>query len=332
MTDTALLSLQQLPDQARQAWEETDQLDALKNYHHIENIVIAGMGGSAYSYYVVKSLFEHELKVPLYLSNDYRLPGFVGKKTFVVGSSYSGTTEETIACTKEAIKKGTLVTAVTAGGELSKILTEHKLPHYKFDPKHNPAGQPRMGQGYMIIGLLGILIKIGLIRRPDLNASLNTLSQHIPAIQQEAERLATKLRDRNVVFVAAEHLAGNAHVVRNQTNETAKQFADYHIVPEMNHHLLEGLKNPKDANLSFVFFNSTLYAPKNQKRMLLTEEVVSKNEREVSRYETKTGDKLAEVFELLLLGGYLTYHLAAFYGEDPNKIPWVDYFKSKLSS
>ena len=29
-------------------------------------------------------------------------------------------------------------------------------------------------------------------------------------------------------------------------------------------------------------------------------------------------------------GGYLTYYLAQEYQENPNTIPWVDYFKSKL--
>lgn len=332
MTDTALQSIELIPEQIKQAWTESTAVSFPEQYKKIQSVVITGMGGSAYSYYVLSSLFSQMLPVPLMLSNSYHLPAFVNDKTLVIGSSFSGSTEETIQATTEALEKGVPTTAVTAGGRLSQLLTGKQIPHYKFDPKHNPSGQPRMGQGYMVVGTLGILYKLGLLPRLDITQFQNPVLPNLKKVETKARELEKKFVGKIPVFVGSEHLNGNAHIIRNQTNETAKNFAAYSVVPELNHHLMEGLKNPKDNNLLFVFFESSLYSGRIQKRMTLTREVVEKNNIPTVSYKAEAGTPFMEFVEVLTLGGYLTYFLAQTYGENPNSIPWVDYFKDKLAS
>ncbi len=78
----------------------------LKNdYSKCENIVVAGMGGSAIGGDVVKTLVNQELKMPFFVNRNYSLPNWVNEKSLVICSSYSGNTEESLSAYEDAIKK-----------------------------------------------------------------------------------------------------------------------------------------------------------------------------------------------------------------------------------
>ena len=117
----------------------------------------------------------------------------------------------------------------------------------------------------------------------------------------------------------------------NQINESAKQTTLYYPIPELNHHLLEGLTFPKSnrQSLYFLFFNSTDYHLRNQKRFKITEEVLAKQKIKYQHMEF-LGNKLEQSVEMLILGSLLSYQLAKNNQVNPNQVPWVNYFKRKL--
>lgn len=330
MQDTAFDSIKLIPKQIEQAWNETHELNFSDNYRYANKVMLVGMGGSIFNYFVIDSLFGQSLKIPLLKANNYGVGAVVDRQTLLIASSYSGTTEEVVYNLKEAYEKGALCTAITSGGALTEFCKTHNLPHYNFQPQYNPSRQPRMGQGYMIFGAVGILDKLAYFKDSLDLSFVSEVEKLTTVLGLSAKELAKKLLNKELVYVAADHLSGNAHIIRNQTNETAKLFATYALVPELNHHLMEGLKNPTDKKIAFVFIDSDLYFERNKKRMLLTQEVVSKNGVEVYSYKAQTNTALAQFVEVLMWGGYLTYYLGKNYQEDPNKIPWVDYFKAKL--
>ena len=328
--DTALESIKLIPKQVQQTWDEMMALKLPKEFKNQNLIAISGMGGSIYNYYFLESVFKNELIKPLMKINNYGLPGFVNENTLFIASSYSGTTEEVIFNLKEALKRKAKCVAFAAGGPLLELAKSENIPFYHFEPKFNPSGQPRMGQGYMLFGALGFLANLGYLKsQVDLDF-LASLSQESTALQQKAQELAEKLLDNELFFVAADHLAANAHILRNQTNETAKLYANYNLLPELNHHLMEGLKQPSNRNRIFVFLNSQLYQQRNQQRLELTKEVIVKNGYKIVEFVPEESSALAQFVEVLIWGGYLTYELGVKYHEDPNLIPWVDYFKNKL--
>lgn len=147
-----------------------------------------------------------------------------------------------------------------------------------------------------------------------------------------AKRLAHELKNKMPILTTSEHLAGAAHAVKNQLNESAKTFALLFDIPELNHHLMEGLRNPAKAKeyWQFLFFESDLFEARVKSRYPITKKVLDKNEVGYSSYKLSSKTKLAQVFELLALGSYLQYYLAALYEIDPLPIPWVDYFKKEL--
>ncbi len=323
-------SVEMFLDQCEQIWQEAKQLQFPEDYKSCQNIVVCAMGGSAYGGYVAPALFKDQLRVPLVSNNDYHLPSFANENTLAILSSYSGGTEEILSCEKEALEKGLKIAGITTGGILGEFLkTNHGLI---FDPKFNPSGQPRLGMGYMVLGIVAILNKLGMINVTDeeiAKAILEVRSSQ-EEIKDKAKELAEKIFGFIPVIFAAEFLSGNAHIVRNQFNETSKSFAAFSLLSELNHHLMEGLKNPPDKRLFVLFINSDLYSDKLKRRMELTKDVVGKNNVLFDEYKAQGSSKLSQVLEVLSFGAYITLYLAFLYGQDPSVIPWVDYFKQQL--
>lgn len=326
-------SVQQLPDQCKQTWEEVKKIEFPQDYKNIQNIVLCGMGGSAYAAYFIKSLFGDSLPVPFELVNGDTLPKYINENTLVMLSSYSGSTAETLSCAQQALLKKAKIMAVCAGSKLAEFLKTNNIPAYIFNPLHNPANQPRLGQGYMILGHIGMLTKIGLINLTDEDAlnAISFLKEKDSLIEETAKKISQEFIEKIPVIVGAEHLSGDAHTMRNQFNETAKSFCAYSLIPELNHHLMEGLLFPKERILKFLFLNSSLYSNIIKKRFELTKDVVSKNNIEITNVEMLGDTPFTQALYGLSLGGYLTFYLGIIYQQDPSAIPWVDYFKEKLS-
>ncbi len=336
----ALGSVEALADQIRQSWQETQELE-IKGIKNFSNIVVAGMGGSALGPDVIKHLFKNELTIPFEVVNAYTLPAYVNHQTLVVLSSYSGTTEEVLAMAKEAQNKNAQIIAITAGGKLAKLAKKNNWPVYIINPIHNPSNQPRMAIGNSIIGLIGLLNKLKVLKMSsgEIDDAIHAViaigekcSVKTKAEQNPAKTLAFKLFDKRPILTAGEFLTGAVHVATNQFNENSKTYADYKIIPEINHHLMEGLKYPQSNSYTtiFVFFQSTLYHQRNQKRIILTAEVIEQNKIETITINLKSETKMAQVFELICLMAYTNFYLSMLYQIDPSPIPFVDWFKKQL--
>ena len=321
-----------LADQCNQVWNAAKQTSRLPDSKAIKSIIICGMGGSAYGAHIAIPLLRDKLNVPLLLNDDYGLPAFVDSNSLVILTSYSGTTEESLSAGKEALKRKAHIAGITSGGKLSEFLTSRNAPSIIFSPQFNPSGQPRLGTGYIIVGTLALLhrLKFVHIGDNDVKKAVGELKQQSSHITTQAMKIAKSLYETIPVIFAAEFLKGNAHIMRNQCNETAKSFSAYSELPELNHHLMEGLKNPKNKKMTILFINSALYSDVLQRRIALTQDVVKQNKISSLVYETKGATAISQMLNTLSFGGYLSLYLALLYGQDPSVIPWVDYFKKKL--
>ena len=333
-------SIEALSDQVRQAWDKIKDLKFSPKVA-IKNVVVAGMGGSAIGADVAKHLFKDRLTVPLEVYNSYHLPNYVSPETLVILSSYSGSTEEVLSCAQEAKKVGAQIMFISAGGKLAELAKVNNWPGYLINPEFNPSNQPRMAIGYAIIGLLGLLAKAGVfsLSAEEVEEVILSITKvddgvniEVPQVDNLAKLIAFQCLERRPVFVASDFLAGAIHVVTNQFNENAKIFADYKIVPELNHHLMEGLKFPKSNALNHLFLlvTSDLYEPRIAKRLALTQEVIDQNEIETYELRLKAETKLTQAFELITIMAYANFYLSMLEGINPAPIPYVDWFKTQL--
>ena len=329
-------------DQCKQAWEESSSIVFPKTYENIYNIVVCGMGGSRFTPKTIKELFRDRIKEPYEIVEDYTLPDYVDHDTLVILSSFSGTTEEVIACGKEAVKRGARLTAVVQGGPIGQMMSDMKLPAYIFNPKFNPCGQPRIGGGYLLLGHLGILKALSLIEVTDDEVAEaiawarligKQYGADVPTDKNPAKLLAMKLKDRHPFIITAEFLKGFGNAFANQINETAKMISDYRYISELNHHLMEGLKRPQSLheNGLFVFVKSDLYSAPIKKRFAITAEMVAKQEVKTLDITLSGKTKLGTTLEAFTLSGFVTFYMAMLYDSDPVAIPWVTYFKEQLA-
>lgn len=336
-------TIRSYPLQLKQSWEEIQQMYIPEEYKTVDNVVVSGMGGSALGARIIDSFVINKIRLPIEIFNEYVLPNYVNKNTLVIAYSYSGNTEETINATYDALKKNAKIFCVTTGGQLAEIAKKEKIPSYVFDPANNPSHEPRMSLGYSIGTYLSLFQKLGFITidRDDIDEAVNSMYEFLTEFHENmgadknlAYKYADQLKNYVPVIISSEHLYGISYAIKNQINENAKTFALLFDIPELNHHLLEGLKNPSKIKtvLKFLFVNSNAYLDKIQKRYKVTAEVIEKNGYAYLMYSPRSETKLKQIFEVFILGSFISYYLAKFYEVDPLKIPWVDYFKQKLAS
>ncbi len=299
------------------------------------------MGGSTLGSDVIRSVFSGLLRTPFTIINGYHIPAQVDRRTLVILSSYSGTTEEVLSAAAEAKKRGALVTGLTRGAKLGAFLTRNKYPWYQIDGAANPAGQPRMGLGYNVMGQIGLLSSIGLIKltKKDVDGIVRHVGRraaafdtNMPTVQNEAKSLAAAFVGRVPVLVGTEHLVGSIHAFANQLNETAKVFAVPFVLPELNHHLLEGLRFPRIVTQgTFMFVASPLYDERITTRQRITAEIVKKKGLKVVLYRVRGDDRLTQAFDMLVLAGFTSFYLSVLHGVDPLEIQTVNEFKKRLA-
>jgi len=338
-TQDMLSSIEKLADQVTETIDQGEKFSLPKSYKKIKNVVVAGMGGSALPTRIIKSVYRDIIKIPIEISNDYHLPGFVDKNTLVVLSSYSGSTEEVLSAAQEAVKRKAKIVIITAGKNLAELVVKKNFPGLVFTTKNNPCGSPRMGLGYAIIGQLLIFARVGLIKinKKELNAVINTIKKYtklygVDTKENLAKHTALLLKNRFVLFMAGEHLVGSAHVAANQMNENNKRLAVSFPFPELNHHLLEGMKFPvnNERGVLAIIFNSNLYDTRIQKRINITRLVLSQNNIATVEYLLAEDNRLLQAFEALVFSSYLSFYGAILEGIDPTAIPFVDFFKAQL--
>ncbi len=334
-------SLELLGKQVEQVWQEVAGLKLPVGYKKASNIVVLGMGGSALGSELIRSLYKEELAIPLEIVNHYHVPNTVTKNTLVLASSYSGTTEEVVSAAQEARQRKAKVMVISSGGTLAAWAKTNNYPALVFSTNNNPCGSPRMGLGYSIFGQLALFAKLGFLKisAADLNEALKTMAvceqkfgADNPEKNNPAKQMAVNLLHKSAWYFGAEHLSGNAHIAANQMNENAKRFAGYFIVPELNHHLMEGMLFPENNknNIKFVLMESELYDERVQKRFSITAQVLDKNAIEYISYKFQAGKKLGQCCEALLLSSYTSFYSAILQGIDPTAIPFVDFFKAQL--
>ena len=283
-TSVVLKSILMFKAQARDAWRDVEKIKIQKN-NDIANIVITGMGGSTLGAHFILSVFAQNLKLPIVIVNDYHLPAWVNKNTLVIASSYSGNTEETISTFNESVSRGAVVVAITTGGALQKLSEKNNIPCYVIDEKYNPSKQPRYGLGYNLFGILGILTAMNLcqLSTEEILKEIDRLPETEDEFyalfpKKNIQALARSLKNKIPVIIVGESMAGNAHILQNQFNESAKNFAVYFTIPEMNHHLLEALTKPKKLTkkINFLFMTSDFYNERVQKRFKNTIGILQK--------------------------------------------------------
>lgn len=334
-------SLDLLNEQIKDAWHQSKPVTLPKTYRTIRNVAVCGMGGSHLGADILRSVWADRLPVPINIIADYSLPAWVNRETLVIASSYSGSTEETIAGLQQARSRKAKIAVVTSGGALARQATQSNFPNWQFLPTANPSGQPRLGVGYNLISLITLArrmnwVKPGDIKIEDWVLRADSARRHYGFTHGRknnlAKQLAMQLDGKIPLLIGAEWTAGNLHTWHNQINENAKTPAWWFLLPDLNHHLLEGLRNRKfNRQIHAVLVLDPHYHPRTLKRFALTEKILKQHGMTVSRFRPHGKERMEQAIDLLAFGGYVSWYLSALRKLNPAPIPTVDYLKTQLA-
>ena len=236
-----------LPDQLMYAYQLGLQLP-LPALHGIQNVVIAGMGGSAIGADLVASYVADDCSTPVIVHRDYGLPGFAsGPQSLLICSSHSGNTEETLASFEVGLARGCKLLVICTGGKLADLARQNNVPVWIFDHHH----APRTAVGFSFGLILAAIYRCGLIPDPamELEEALHAmrnlqtnLKQEVPAVHNPAKRMAGQLYGRWISIFSADYLAPVARRWKGQISELAKAWAQYEYLPEADHNTLAGTR------------------------------------------------------------------------------------------
>ena len=120
-------------------------------------VCLLGMGGSAVAGDLLRALADPVAPFPVHVVRGYTVPAWVGSDTLVVASSYSGSTEETLAAFDAARKRTARLLVLSSGGELGALAEREGLPWVRL-----PAGfPPRAALAFLLLPLVVQLERLG---------------------------------------------------------------------------------------------------------------------------------------------------------------------------
>lgn len=333
-------SLARTADQLRDGLAQASRARLPAWGREIRQVVIAGMGGSHLGADIALSALEGRLLKPVVVASEYWLPGWVNSSTLVICSSYSGNTEETLSALQVAKQRRAKIVVITTGGRLATQARKLKLPLVLIKPTENPSRQPRLGVAYSLAAMLVVWKKLGIIRLgSDELAGLSVGAWEAikrygptqPAKKNPAKQLATSWLERRPLLVGGSWATGNLHTFANQIHENAKTYAAWAVLPELNHHLMEGLRNRSVAKqFHALFVEDVTHQPTLKRRFTLTQKIFRDLGIRVSRFTPRGALPLDKAIDLLVFGGYVSWYLSIAENVDPAPIPTVDELKEKL--
>lgn len=295
-----------------------------------DNVVICGMGGSGIGGKLVAQWFSESAKTPIISVQGYDLPAFVNEKSLVIGSSYSGNTEETISAIHQAQKKNATIVCVCSGGELFKFCKENNYDSIKL-PGGNP---PRSMLAFSVIQLVNILSKAGIIENDALKEIDNCrhlLNTELLTIKQEAKKLASFLHKKQGIIYTNTNLEAVAIRARQQFNENSKVLCWHHVFPEMNHNELVGWGGGSDHHAP-IYFISSFLSDRNKLRAELSIEIMSKKTSHLLKIHGKGNSLIEESFYFIHIIDWASIYLAELNNVDPMEIKVIDYLKDSLNN
>jgi glucose/mannose-6-phosphate isomerase len=323
-----------LPEQLRDAlWRVESAI--MQDWDTSAGLVVAGMGGSAIGGALARAALGDHATRPIFVTRAYGLPPWTTPDTMVLCASYSGDTEETLACYESAGALGARRTVVTTGGRLAEMARADGVPVIPL-----PGGfQPRAAVAYMMVAALEVAALCG--AGPRMTSEIDVAASHSELLVTEwgpdapedslGKEVARGLLGTAPVIAGAGLTAPIAYRWKTQVNENAKQPAFAHELPELDHNEIVGWEGAKDVGrFSAVFLDDSDAHPRVKERMDLTERSIAANAVASFRLETRGQTTIERVTSLVLLGDLVSIYLATLRGVDPGPVKVIDELKAAL--
>jgi glucose/mannose-6-phosphate isomerase len=299
-------------------------------------LVVCGMGGSAIGGDLAAAALGDRATRTITTVRGYALESWTGPDSLVLCASYSGDTEETLACFEAAGAAGAGRVALTTGGQLAQAAREESVPVIGV-----PAGmQPRAAVLYMTVATLECAALCG--AAPGLHSEVDTASALLERLVEQwgpdspedsqAKRIARALQGTLPVVHGAGPTSAPARRWKTQLNENADAAAFWSELPEATHNEICGWERGREhAPFSAVFLEDADQHPRVHRRIELTAAEVERAGAPVLRVKARGDSRLERVLSHVLLGDLASVYLAVLDGVDPTPVEPIERTKAELA-
>ena len=294
-------------------------------------LLVCGMGGSAVGGDLAAAALGERLTAPLLTVRGYSLPSWVGEEWLVLCSSYSGETEETLACFAAAEQLGARRVVASTGGALTERARSAGDPVIGL-PGLLPA--PRTAVAYMLVCALEVAAAAGIAPRvaEEIEAAAAFLEGERDELRHRAGEVAAAIGDRLPVIYGAGATAAAARRWKTQVNENAKLPAFCSQLPEANHNEICAWEGEPASSLAAVLLEDRDQHPREHLRFDLTAAEVERDGAPAIRIEAAGETRSERLLWTVMLGDLVSLELAAARGVDPLPIEAIDRLKVALGN
>jgi len=302
-----------------------------------ENVIIAGMGGSAIGGELVKDWARNRAPAPIEVCRDYALPKYAGARTLVLVSSYSGETEESLSAFLDANRRGAMICCVSSGGKLLEFAEKCGVPFVRV-----PAGMPpRVALPYLFIPLLELLERSGFISgfseefqeaNKVLEKVANDNGPDSALKSNPAKTLATGINNSVPVVYGSGFYRSVAQRIKQQFNENSKVPSKWEYFPELDHNEVVGWEKRGDftKHFSSIFLREKNEPDEIRSRIEITKALMAPVVSKQFEVWSQGKSDLAKMLSTILIGDFASVYLALLRRVDPTPVETITILKKKL--
>lgn len=316
-----------IPDQLRDALWRVE--GARLGSGEAAGLMVCGMGGSAIGADLAAAALGDRLTRPMLTVRGYELPSWATPDWTVLCSSYSGGTEETLACFAAAEALGARRLVAGTGGPLVDGAREAGVPVVGLPGIF----QPRVAVAYMftIAVEVAALVGVGPLIHTEIDVAAAFLSEQADDLSKRAAAIAAQLDAKPTVIYGADLTAPVARRWKTQINENAKLPAYYSELPEADHNELCGWAGAEGEGApAAVFLEDADQHPRIRRRFELTADSIASHAAAVVRVEAVGETRVERLLWALMLGDLVSLEIAAQRGVDPVPVEAIEGFKEAM--
>ena len=246
---------------------------------------VCGMGGSAIGGDLAVAALSDRLTKPMLTARGYELPSWAPAGSAVLCSSYSGDTEETLACYAAAEALGAQRLVATTGGELAEAGPRRRRPRDR-----SAGGAPAAGRGRLHV------LRRGRARGARRSPGRESTPRSTPPPPTSAEPsrrpriVPARWPQRSAMpprsIYGSDLTAPVAYRWKTQINENAKIPAFSAILPEADHNEIEGWSGA-EGRFAAIFLEDRDQHPRERRRFELTAKAIEPYAAAVTDVETE---------------------------------------------
>ena len=315
------------PDIAKESYK---QEFSKPEFHDIDHIVFAGMGGSGTIGDVFSSILSKN-DIHTSVVKGYLLPKTVDENTLVVVTSVSGNTQEPLMILKNSKNSKAKFIAFSSGGMIKKYALKNEINYQEIKMEHSPrASFPKY-----VFSMLRTLESVIPVKKSDV---LDTISK-MEIVRKNI--FSNNLNENNTALNLAKWITGTpvlyypwglesaAIRFKNSLQENSKLHVMAEDIIEVCHNGVVSWE--KDSIMQPILIQGHDDYSKTKERSKILKEFFNSKQIEYKEISSVKGSIISKLVNLIYLFDYVSVYHSVISGIDPSPVSAIDFIKERLS-